>query len=250
MWYYDENSKMWMRDGQATKQLDGTYQASVTHFTMWNADFNGVTATIKGCFQDALGKPVSNAGAMGLRGDGWDHVMSGMAPSMDGNFTILRVPAGIPLELYSNIQPATFATLAIPSLAPGEVRQLACIVVTNPPASSTIVVTPPSSLFTTSAGSFAGSYSGTYSGAETGTFAVTVNSLGQVSGTATSTTYAGLVFTVTGNVGGSGAVSLSASGQVGSASFVGTITGAGSVSGTWTYTSGLSGNGIFSGQRN
>ena len=150
MWYYDEANKIWVRDGHATKQPNGTYQANVTHFTLWNADFIGVTATIKGCLNDVLGKPVSTAGSMGLRGTGWAHVLSGRAPTTDGNFTIVLVPTGMPLELYSNTQPAAFETLAIPSLAPDEVRQLACVVVTDPPLGSTVLVTPPSSLFTTS----------------------------------------------------------------------------------------------------
>jgi hypothetical protein len=250
MWYYDEANKMWVRDGLATKQSNGTYQVSVSHFTLWNADFKGTYATINGCIQDTNGKPVLTAGLMALRGSGWTGVSFGAQPTADGNFTVIRVAAGIPLELYSNVQTAAFASLAIPSLAPGEVRNLACVVVTNPSTDTTFFITPPSTFFTTSTGSFAGTYAGSYSGSEVGTFIVSVNERGQISGTVSSVTYPGLVASVTGTVGASGTVSMSASGQVGSANYHGTATGAGLVSGTWVYTSDLTGNGVFSGQRN
>jgi hypothetical protein len=258
MWYYDETSKMWLREGVATLQSNGMYQASVSHFTPWNIDFPVPTATIKGCFQDALGRPISAAGLMRLRGTGWDRILFGTAPNADGNFTINWVPSGTPLELYSNTAPSdnsiltqteVFSPVVIPSLAAGEVRQLACVVVKHPPLDSTFFATPPFTLFTTSAGSFAGIYTGTYAGAEYGTFIVTVDPFGQISGSVNSTTYP-LVYSVTGNLGATGTVSLLATGQAGSARFQGTALGAGRVSGTWMYTSGSGGSGTFSGQRN
>jgi hypothetical protein len=250
MWYYDEANKMWMRDGQATLQANGTYQGNVTHFTVWNLDFKGDSATINACFKDTLGMPVSATGYMRLRSTGWEATYFNTAINSDGLLSILRVPANIPLELISNTQPAAFTSVVIPALKADEVRQLACVVVGNPGVGSNLVLTPPSTIFTTSAGSFAGSYSGTYSGNEAGNFAITVTSLGQVTGTVTSTTYPGVVVSVLGAVGAGGAVSMSATGQAGIASFQGTATGAGSVSGSWRYTSGLTGNGVFSGQRN
>lgn len=245
LWYYDETNVIWTREGQATKQANGTYQASVTHFTLWNADFKGVTATITGCFKDANGVAITKAGPVGLRGSGWSHQWLGT--TQDGMFTVRLVPANMPLELYSASSSATFTTLAIPPLAPGEVRALPCLVVTNPPSGSGNVVTLPGTLFTTSTASFAGTYSGTYSGAELGSFLVTVNSSGQVTGTVRSTTY-NLVASVTGTVGGTGAVSLATSGTAGSATFTGSIAGTGAVGGTWAYTNG-GGTGTFTGQR-
>jgi hypothetical protein len=177
-------------------------------------------------------------------------VFYGKELTPDGVLTIIRVPAGIPLELHSNAQPGAFSALAIPSLAPGEVRHLACAVVTNPQGGSTVVLTPPSTLFTTTAGSFAGTYSGNYIGAEQGSFTVFVDSFGQITGSVTSTTFQGSGFAVTGTVGASGTVSMLATGQAGSASFQGAAFGAGLISGTWMYTSGPGGNGTFSGQRN
>lgn len=246
LWFYDEAAKIWTREGQATLQTDGTYQGSVSHFTLWNADFKGVTATILGCFRDAAGNAVTKAGVIGVRGNGWSHLFSGS--TSDGNFTVSRVPAGMPLELYSATQPPAFVTLAIASLAPGEVRQLACAVVTNPPAGSVVVIPVSSTVFSTTTASFAGNYTGTYSGAETGTFAVTISSSGQVSGTATSTTYAGFVSGVSGSVGGNGIVSLTATGTAGTATFSGAISSTNALTGTWQY-SGATGGGTFAGQR-
>jgi hypothetical protein len=63
LWYYDEAAGIWKREGNATRQADGTYQGTVKHFTIWYADFKGVTATIKGCFVDAAGSFTGAAGS-------------------------------------------------------------------------------------------------------------------------------------------------------------------------------------------
>jgi hypothetical protein len=153
---------------------------------LWNLDFKGLSATINGCIQDTRGKPLLNAGLIALRGSGWHSDFSGYQPITDVMFTILRVPAGMPLELFSGEQPAAFVALAIPSLAPGEIRNLACVVVTNPHVGTAFFLIPPVTLFTTSVGSFAGLYSGSYTGDETGTFAFTVDTFGDVMGAARS----------------------------------------------------------------
>jgi Carboxypeptidase regulatory-like domain len=124
LWFYDETAKIWKREGQATRQANGTYQGSVAHFTIWNADFPGVRATIKGCFVNSAGQAVTDVGSAQLRTTGWSHWIGGSNP--DGKFTVLAVPANIPMELYSTVTPASFATVTIPALAPGEVRQLPC----------------------------------------------------------------------------------------------------------------------------
>jgi hypothetical protein len=248
LWFYDETSKIWTRDGQATRQTDGSYKGTVTHFTLWNADFKGVTATLKGCFHDATDKAVTRAGTVGLRGNGWSHLFNGV--SSDGNFTVLRVPSGMPLELYSATQTPAFTTVAIPALVAGEERTLACAVVSTPPTGTVITVPEISTLFVTTPASFAGKYTGTYSGAETGTFAVVINSSGQVSGTVTSITYTGLVASVSGAISGTGTVSLTATGTAGASTFSGTSSATGALSGTWQYTGNNIGSGTFVGQRN
>jgi hypothetical protein len=251
LWFYDEAAKIWKREGQATLQSNGTYQGSVAHFTIWNADFFGISATLKGCFRDAAGQPVTNVGFTGLRGTGWSHLISGNNP--DGNFQINLVPANMPLELYSAVAPASFATVAIAPLAPGEVRQLPCTAATF---SNSYAIVQPTLPFTTtpsvpvgtSTASFAGAYTGTYGGAEVGTFSVTISTTGAVSGTNFSQTYQ-QTFNVTGQVSASGNLSLAAAGSAGSASFSGSISPSGALTGTWRYTSGLTGSGTFSGQR-
>jgi Carboxypeptidase regulatory-like domain len=254
LWFYDEAAKIWKREGQATRQPDGTYQGSVAHFTIWNADFFGISATLKGCFRDNAGLPVTNVGFTGLRGTGWSHLFSGI--STDGNFQINLVPANMPIELYSAISPASFAAVAIPALAPGEVRQLPCTTATV--ASSSTILQPTTTFVPTgtpsvptgsSTASFAGVYTGTYSGAEVGTFSVTINAAGVVSGSNFSQTYQ-QTFRVTGQVNAGGSLSLTAAGSAGSAAFGGSISSTGAVSGTWRYVSGLTGSGTFTGQRN
>lgn len=263
LWYYDEANRVWMREGQANKQIDGTYQATVAHFSIWNMDFIGETATLKLCFKDASNKAITDAGVGELRTNGWQHDF--LVYSLDGNITLLLVPANKPLEVLSLATPAAFASVNVSALTADEVRELPCIVVTNPPASNAgfswklpgtaftapdATSTTPSDT-TTTASDFAGNYSGTYTGEETGTFAVTIDNTGVVSGTATSTTYAGLVSEVSGTVSDSGAVSLTAtSGTAGGATFSGSVTAAGNVSGTWQYVGSLANAGnTFSGQR-
>jgi hypothetical protein len=255
LWYYDEASRVWVREGLASQQAGGSYVASVTHFTSWNADFPGVQATINGCFRDSQGNVATRAGSVGLRGQGWMHTGTGFNP--DGNFTIRLVPANMPLELYSAASPAAFAPVAIPALALGEVRQLPCVVVTNPPATNTVLVPAPTTLFnppvtstppTGNVAAFAGTYTGTFAGTESGTFTVAISSAGVITGRTTSTTTG--VASVTGTVGSNGAISLTATqGTAGAASFTGTISASGAVSGTWRYTVGLTGGGTFAGQR-
>ena len=256
LWYYDEAARVWVREGEASKQTNGSYLASVTHFSMWNVDFSGVSASIQGCFRDSQGNAVTRAGSVGLRGQGWMATGTGINPG-NGNFTIAGVPANMPLELYSAISPAAFTSVAIAALAPGEVRQLPCVVVINPPTSSTALIPLPTTLFTPpvanpppagTVAAFAGTYNGTFAGTETGTFRVVISSTGAITGQTTSTTTG--VASVSGSVAANGAVSLTATqGTAGAASFTGTISATGAVSGTWRYTAGLTGGGTFSGQR-
>jgi Carboxypeptidase regulatory-like domain len=255
LWFYDETAKLWRREGQAALQPNGSYQGSVAHFSIWNADFKGVTAEIKTCFVDASGKPIGNVGGLGLRGTGYDHVLFGVVTA-DNNVDIQRVPANMPLELYSTTSPAGFMPVAIPALAPGEVRQLSCITATPPSNLTTVIFGLPTIIFSppstnTATAAFAGTYIGSYSGAESGTFNVQVNSSGVVIGQAVSTTFPGLISGVSGQVSASGGISLkSTAGTAGSASFTGTISSTGAVSGTWAYSTGsLTGGGTFTGQR-
>jgi len=56
LWYFDEVKGMWKEEGTATKQGD-KYVGTVKHFTDWNCDVPGNTATVKGRVVDCKGKP-------------------------------------------------------------------------------------------------------------------------------------------------------------------------------------------------
>ncbi|MBS7808500.1 astroprincin family protein [Variovorax sp. PCZ-1] len=251
LWYYDESAKIWVREGQVSKQANGTYQGTVTHFTVWNADIQVTNpATIKGCFRDTQGNAVRNGYAR-VRGAGW---AVGGSTGADGNFEVRNAPPGRALEVFG-VYPQTPA-VAIAPLTAGEVRQLACVVVTAP--TGTLSVTPSTSTFTTTftsttnpttstTASFAGTYTGNYSGAEQGTFSVVISASGSVTGQAFSQTFQ-QTFPVTGSVGSNGQVLLTASGQAGSSNFSGSISANGVVSGNWNYV-GTNTGGTFSGQR-
>jgi Carboxypeptidase regulatory-like domain len=248
LWFYDETAKVWKNEGSASRQANGSYQGSVAHFTIWNADFFGVSATIKGCFRDAAGQPVADVGSIGIRGTGYVHVLRLVAGDTSGNFTINLVPANMPLELYSAASPAGFSPVAIPALAPGEIRTLSGCITSTVAAPGATSVTAPATVFTTTAASFAGSYTGTYGGAETGTFNVTINTAGVVTGSSFSQTY-NQTFAVNGQIAANGSVTLTASGTAGSAQFSGSVAANGTIAGTWFYTRGLIGGGVFQGQR-
>jgi Carboxypeptidase regulatory-like domain len=151
LWFYDEAAKIWKNEGAATRQVDGSFKGAVTHFTLWNADFKGVTATIKGCFRNANGQPIDNVGSVGIRTTGWSANPWVVNPtnSVPGDFTIINVPADRPLEFYSSNSPPTFAAVAIPSIAPGVTRTLSnCIVAVAVNPSTSGVITQPGGLFT------------------------------------------------------------------------------------------------------
>jgi curli biogenesis system outer membrane secretion channel CsgG len=92
-----------------------------------------------------------------------------------------------------------------------------------------------------------GTFSGSFSGAERGSFIVVVGSDGQVSGSGNSNQTG--AFNVSGHVDPSGNLSLTASGNAGSALYNGRIDGAsGTISGNWRYSQ-ANGGGNFSGRR-
>lgn len=256
LWYYDESAKSWVREGQVTQQANGSYQGTVSHFTVWNADLKipaASQATLKGCFVDANRKPVVWIAAA-VRAIGWS--VRGVA--VDGSFEA-SVIAGVPLSVESLSNPALFGAVPVPALAAGEVRQLACVVIANPvndplaallasfpalpvTATPTPTPTPPA------VADYVGIYSGTYTGAENGTFRVTISSTGVVSGSVYSATY-NATYPASGNVNASGTVDVTAtSGTAGSSRFSGTVLAAGAVSGSWAYV-GTSGGGVFTGVR-
>ena len=273
LWYYDEAAATWMREGQATKQANGSYQGTVKHFTIWNADVSIPTAnqgTLKGCFVDSNGQAVKTILAT-VRTTGWSRLGS----ASDGKFQT-AVPAGLALEVVSPFATPAFSPVAVPALASGEERQLPCIVIANPPVNpyagfftslptlftSTVPsVTPttptspaptttsptPTPTVTTTTADYAGNYRGTFTGDEVGTFNVTINSSGVITGSGFSNTFQ-VGFPASGTASASGSVAINAAaGTAGAATFIGAINAAtGAVSGTWTRPGA---NGTFTGQR-
>ncbi|VAX25754.1 hypothetical protein MNBD_NITROSPIRAE01-297, partial [hydrothermal vent metagenome] len=90
---------------------------------------------------------------------------------------------------------------------------------------------------------FSGTYRGTFSGDDTGTWDITINALGIISGVSVSDEF--VSDPISGNIGSDGQASLS--GTVGSSTFSGIFSVEGTVSGTWMDDDGESG--IFSGSR-
>ena len=258
LWYYDETAATWVREGVATKQTNGSYQGTVAHFTIWNADFSFPTAsqaTLKACFVNSNGQPVLQVAAT-VRTNGW----SRPGFIFDGKLQT-QVPVGLPLEVLSPLATPAFSPVAVPALASGEVRQLACIVIANPPANpltgfltslltsfTTTTATPtPTTPVTTTTAAYAGNYIGTFSGGEQGTFNVTISSGGVITGSGFSNTFQ-VGFGASGTVSASGSVSINAAaGTAGAATFTGSINATtGVVSGTWIRTGA---SGTFVGQR-
>ncbi|MFZ6759032.1 hypothetical protein ACO0K9_17635 [Undibacterium sp. Ji50W] len=92
-----------------------------------------------------------------------------------------------------------------------------------------------------------GDYYGSYNGADTGTFYIHVDRIGNIFGSADSST-AHSSFTITGKVSSDGVVQMTGKGLAGSASFDGKINlKTGAVSGHWNLTG--FGRGQFGGQR-
>ena len=94
---------------------------------------------------------------------------------------------------------------------------------------------------------FAGIYSGTYSGADSGTWEVTIDGSGNITGSGKSNSQ--ILFGITGSVNANGNMALTASGAAGEATYSGTLdVTTGIVSGTWQFVP-PPGGGTFSGNK-
>jgi hypothetical protein len=118
MWYYDKVRAIWVREGTATRQTDGSYVGQVSHFTPWNIDYPVDRATLlKGCVVGADGKPAtfiySTLVGPGFRASG--------VTDAQGQFEAY-VPNGINLKLSAEYE--TEVVLNVPPLSAGEKRQL------------------------------------------------------------------------------------------------------------------------------
>ncbi len=100
LWYLDETTALWKEEGQATK-VGNNYVGSVAHFTWWNCDMGGGTATIKGRVVDCEGTPLANVVVA---------VNGGMTLVTDANgYYTSWVPGGMALTFQ--VFPQGFITL-------------------------------------------------------------------------------------------------------------------------------------------
>ncbi len=117
LWYYDEAQTIWVKDGNAVRQADGSYRGEVSHFTLWNLDIplNEYYALLEGCIIDATTKqPYTKGDFIGqIKGRGFFNL--GGADS-EGKFSI-KVPFNTPLFLSPSSYSVKFDKIVIPALA-------------------------------------------------------------------------------------------------------------------------------------
>jgi|25_taG_2_1085351.scaffolds.fasta_scaffold01339_3 hypothetical protein len=132
LWYYDEEKLIWVKDGAATRQADGSYQSEVSHFTLWNVDIpvSEYPATIKGCVIDKVTQqPFTDNFYAFVQGRGY---INGGTADSEGKFDI-QVPFNTPLLFYPHRLSVNFDRVEIPALAKDATYQLnggQCIEVT------------------------------------------------------------------------------------------------------------------------
>ena len=89
LWFFDETTGLWREEGTATKQGD-KYVGSVSHFTDWNCDLPGATASITGRVLDCTGQPLPGITLKVGQGT--------TVTNASGSFT-RNVPAGISFNI-------------------------------------------------------------------------------------------------------------------------------------------------------
>lgn len=125
LWYYDDESGLWIEQGIATKQGD-KYVGTVSHFSDWNCDVPERTATVKGLVLDCDNLPVP-----GIR------VKIGQVSALtkqDGSFE-RSVPTNTAFEvqvLSNQNFGLTSTPVSVPSLSVGTVRDVGTLSVDCP----------------------------------------------------------------------------------------------------------------------
>jgi hypothetical protein len=107
---------------------------------------------------------------------------------------------------------------------------------------------PPASPSQPAGSAYAGFYTGSYGGDDAGSFSLTVDAAGVISGVGVSSSQGG-AFAITGVVGPTGSVGFGTAGGDVSASYQGTIDASGALTGTWAANPPASAAGNFSGHR-
>lgn len=124
LWYYDEAQTVWVKDGNAVRQADGSYKGEVSHFTLWNLDIplNEYYALLEGCIIDATTKQPYTKGDFIGRIKGRGFFNSGGADAK-GKFSI-KVPFNTPLLLSPSNYSVKFDKIFIPALAQNATYQI------------------------------------------------------------------------------------------------------------------------------
>lgn len=241
LYHFNEQTGYWQDEGVATLKPDaaGTpsyYEATVSHFSTWNADQSYDTVTLTGCVQDLSG---ASAGAgLTVVNAGGDYLGSSMAMTDSaGQFSIQ-----VKRNALSQLIAVSYAPAAVSNAVIAQSTSL------DGPVPSCLRI----DLQSARLASYQGTYVGTFTGQDKGNFQVDIGSTGGIVGSGVSSMGNG-AFDVFGQVSSSGAVSLNAAkGQAGIATFSGTVNAeTGALSGTWTYVpqTGLTGGGTYQGQR-
>lgn len=242
LYHFNEQTGYWQDEGVATLKPDGSgapsyYEATVSHFSTWNADKPYDTVTLTGCVQDLSGASVG--AGLTVVSAGGDYL---------GSSTAMTNAAG---QFSIQVKRNALSQLIAFSYAPAAVSDQVVVQATalNGQAPKCLRIDLQTAV---ALASYQGTYVGTYTGLDQGNFTVTIGATGGIWGSGASTKGNG-AFDVMGQVSASGAVSLNAaSGNAGIATFSGTVNGkTGALSGTWTYApeTGLTGGGTYQGQR-
>lgn len=123
LWYYDEEQTIWVKDGIAIRQADGSYKGEVSHFTLWNLDIpvNKYDAFIEGCVIDARTKqPITEEFESKIVGRGYFNIFEA---HQEGKFS-LNVPFNTPLMMSEYNSTVTFDPIEISALRMGETYQV------------------------------------------------------------------------------------------------------------------------------
>ncbi|MBI3384459.1 MAG: carboxypeptidase regulatory-like domain-containing protein [Aquabacterium sp.] len=241
LYHFNEQTGYWQDEGVATLMPDGSgapayYEATVSHFSTWNADKPYDTVTLTGCVQDLSGTSVG--AGLTVVSAGGDYLGSSTAmTNAAGQFSIQ-----VKRNALSQLLAVSYAPAAVSNAVLAQATSL------DGPVPSCLRI----DLQAAALASYQGTYVGTYTGLDKGNFTVAIGSNGMIAGSGVSTQGNGS-FGVSGQVSAAGAVSLNAAqGQAGIATFSGTVNGeTGALTGTWTYLpqTGLTGGGTYQGQR-
>ena len=133
LWGFNEETGLWEYEGEATKQADGTYQGTVTHFSWHNLDYPEKRATVKVIVKNTAGNPVP-----------FQKVIVGQIQATtdaNGEFSS-NVPTNTPFVVtvksidYSNYTPEVAQNVTITTA--GEVREVNIVLPSTSKMSGTI----------------------------------------------------------------------------------------------------------------